>query len=232
VIILILIIAVGVFLGLLLFAGTLFAAALAAFALFLKLVLIPAVVIFGLVWLFDSALVSKSWGKVTSSGIGPWAIVVLGAVLLLFVNGSFSNSDSELNSRDRQEPGRSELRTSTAPSTVAEKDSSTLPDAAPPPAIPTPKKKVNGAANTRLAYAQLLQAVYKHEGRLISVMASGDNLDTLELSSGLIGDGTYTLDAARRETVDCSECIERMKKLGFKAVILEGTSFGEAYELN
>ena len=81
-------------------------------------------------------------------------------------------------------------------------------------------------------YAGLLEGIYKKEGRLISVTASGERHTVLELSSGLITEGSHTLDAARRETVECPECMQIMRKLGFRTLILKGTDLYQSWDVS
>ena len=60
----------------------------------------------------------------------------------------------------------------------------------------------------------------------MAVRATGENFDTLELSSGLIIEGSYTLDAARE--VYSPEILKTLKHLKFKRVIIKGTESGFA----
>jgi len=76
------------------------------------------------------------------------------------------------------------------------------------PSKPTPR--VGSPENGRTNYAILLQRIYKTEGRILIVEATGERYETLELHSGLIFDGSHTLDAAEQETILCAECMKFM----------------------
>jgi hypothetical protein len=84
-------------------------------------------------------------------------------------------------------------------------------------------------AKNRIAFGKLIQTTYQAEGRLMAVRATGENFDTLELSSGLICETCSTLDAAR-EAVD-PEMLKMLKHLKFKRVLIKGTQsgFSEGY---
>lgn len=101
--------------------------------------------------------------------------------------------------------------------------------------IPTVRKdtaaRISRAERKRLEYAQRLQTLYKDEGRILTVSATGAAFDTLELSSLLMRDGSYTLRAARRETVDCPACMHMMRKLGFKTLLLRGSDGEQTYAI-
>jgi hypothetical protein len=79
-------------------------------------------------------------------------------------------------------------------------------------------------AKSRVAFAKLIQAAFQADGRLIGVAATGENFDTLELSSGLIMAGSYTLDAARE--IYGSDTLKMLKHLKFKCILLKGTELG------
>jgi hypothetical protein len=81
----------------------------------------------------------------------------------------------------------------------------------------------------RIAFAGLLQQIYKSEGRLIAVQATGDRRQTLELSSDLIFKGSNTLDAARRETILCDSCMTLMRKDGFTQILIHGSDYSESW---
>ena len=100
-----------------------------------------------------------------------------------------------------------------------------------PPKAPRQARQLTSGERARVNYAELLQAVYKKEGRYISVQATGERYDVMELSSDLIMEGSHTLDAARRETVECSECMQIMKNLGFKTLTITGTNFDESWDV-
>jgi len=97
-------------------------------------------------------------------------------------------------------------------------------------------KSGNRASNdsterARIRQAASLQAAYKREGRILNVEAVGPGHATLELSSILIMEGTHTLEAAQRETIACSACMTRFKRLGFRAVRIRGDTYDETYNL-
>ena len=83
----------------------------------------------------------------------------------------------------------------------------------------------------RLRAAEVLQRIYQKEGRPINVHAAGDGGRTLELYSGLMMEGNYTYEAARRETVDCANCVEFYRVLGFREIVLKGDGFEQVYTL-
>jgi len=83
-----------------------------------------------------------------------------------------------------------------------------------------------GSIKARQKFAVLLQTIFDKVGRPISVRATGPNQQTLLLSSGLIYEGSYNLEATRRETIDCEDCMLLMKKAGFKRLIIRGTEAG------
>lgn len=85
-------------------------------------------------------------------------------------------------------------------------------------------RKAESHLKARVKLAELLQQIYKSEGRLIKVQAVGEESRTLELSSGLMVEGSHTLDAARRETIDCADCLAMMRKSGFAKIVLRGPS--------
>jgi type III secretory pathway component EscV len=81
-------------------------------------------------------------------------------------------------------------------------------------------------AKNRIAFGKLIQTTFQTEGRRMAVRATGENFDTLELSSGLIFEGSYTLDAAR-EAVD-PDVMKMLKQLKFKRVLIKGSESGFA----
>lgn len=102
---------------------------------------------------------------------------------------------------------------------------------------PTGKSKGGNRASSdsteraRIRQAESLQAAYKNEGRILNVEAVGPGHTTLELSSLLIMEGTHTLEAAQRETIACSACMARLKRLGFRSVRIRGDTYDEIYNL-
>lgn len=113
---------------------------------------------------------------------------------------------------------------SSAPSNTPEATKQTRPETA-------AAKKVQEFVGARIAYAGFLNAFFQREGRLIHVEAAGDNQQTLDVYSGLIADGTYTLVAAR-ETVNSSEAITALRLCRFTKVIIRGSHYSEAYAVN
>jgi len=100
---------------------------------------------------------------------------------------------------------------------------------------PSQKRETPGES-ARVSFATLLNTVYQKEGRRILVEAQGEGHDVLVLSSGLIfGSNVFgrsaTLEAARRDTIDCSDCMLLLKKLKFKRVIIRGIEYQESYGL-
>lgn len=93
------------------------------------------------------------------------------------------------------------------------------------------QKRETPAERTRVSFVVLLNIKYRQEGRHIIVEAQGKDQDVLVLSSSLISDGSHTLDAARRETIDCPNCMLRLKKLKFRRVIISGEEYQESYSL-
>jgi len=102
----------------------------------------------------------------------------------------------------------------------------------------SPPKDVKGAAakakpdeflNARVKFAQLLQDIYKKEGRFITVNATGENQQTLELSSHLIDAGTHTLDAAKRETINSDYGMAIIRRSRFKEILIHGQHYTERY---
>jgi hypothetical protein len=81
----------------------------------------------------------------------------------------------------------------------------------------------------RVKLAELLQEIYKKEGRLITVKAIGNNRQTLDLFSMLISEGTHTLDAARRETVNSEYSMAIIKRSRFKEIVIHGERYSESY---
>jgi len=109
--------------------------------------------------------------------------------------------------------------------------------AAPPkPAAAKPRsrspEKADEFLGARIALAKLLQAIYSKEGRLIDVAVTGEGQYILELSSVLIGKGTYTLEAARRETIDSSSSIAVIRRARFKRIVIRGNNYSETYAVN
>jgi len=85
-------------------------------------------------------------------------------------------------------------------------------------------------AKNRIQYARLVEAAQQALGRRMSVRATGDNFETIELSSGLICETCNTLDAAR-EVVGSSEILRQLKSLKFKRVSITNpdSGFAESY---
>ena len=81
----------------------------------------------------------------------------------------------------------------------------------------------------RIALAQLLEEGLKKEGRFITVSATGDQQQTLEMSSALIGKGTNTLAAAKRETIDSEDSMALIRRVQFKKLIIKGGDYVESY---
>lgn len=81
----------------------------------------------------------------------------------------------------------------------------------------------------RIKLAELLQEIYRKEGRPITVKAIGDNRQTLDLFSALISDGTNALDAARRETVNSEYSMAIIRRSRFKQIIIHGERYSESY---
>jgi hypothetical protein len=85
-------------------------------------------------------------------------------------------------------------------------------------------------AKARIQFGKVIEGAYKGDGRLISVHATGKDFDTLELSSGLIAEGSHTLDAARE--IMGPDTVQMMKGLKFKRVAIRGISqYFEGYSL-
>lgn len=93
------------------------------------------------------------------------------------------------------------------------------------PAKPDSKRlKQDSYFGARLAFVELLQAIYDKEGRLIKVRAEGVHSDILSLESDLISNRSYTYQAARRETLDCAYCMAAIQQARFKQVVIKGSS--------
>lgn len=256
-IILIIIIAIGVCLGLLLFGGVLFAAVATLVVLLVKFVVIPVLLIAGILWLIRSVIASDAGSESRLAGpnlrsvprsdkavLPMLAILVVGGVLLwLLINRPSKKELGQPPQLDQQysattgpeQQFRSEsmlVRSESAdrailPAVTKDKVDST--------STPTVRKdtaaRISRAERKRLEYAQRLQALYKNEGRILTVSATGAGFDTLELSSPLMREGSYTLLAARRETVDCPACMHMMRKLGFRALLLKGSDGDQTYAI-
>jgi hypothetical protein len=92
------------------------------------------------------------------------------------------------------------------------------------------KKKFDEAptdAKARIQFGKVIQTAYQSDGRLMAVFATGDNYETLELSSALIFEGSNTL-AAAQETV-AAETMDMARKLGFKRILIKGTRYSVSY---
>jgi hypothetical protein len=76
----------------------------------------------------------------------------------------------------------------------------------------------------RIQFGKLIQTTFQAEARRMAVRATGEKFDTLELSSGLIFEGSHTLDSAR-EAVD-PDVMKMLKQLKFKRVLIKGTESG------
>lgn len=70
-------------------------------------------------------------------------------------------------------------------------------------------------------------SAYQSDGRRMSVSATGDKFDTLELFSALIFKGSHTLAAA--EEILGSETMKMAKQLKFKRIEIKGTRYSVAY---
>jgi len=90
------------------------------------------------------------------------------------------------------------------------------------------KAKSDESLAARIKLAELLQEIYKEEGRFITVKATGDNQQTLDLFSVLIGEGTHTLDAARRETVNSEYSMAIIRRSRFKEIVIHGERYSES----
>lgn len=99
------------------------------------------------------------------------------------------------------------------------------------PSSPVAKEPLSRAAQARVDLADSLQAALRRQGRLLAVSATGDKYDTLEFSSGLIFEGSNTLQAVHRETLLCDDCLLLYKKLGFKQIVIRGSEYHLAYSL-
>ncbi len=86
-----------------------------------------------------------------------------------------------------------------------------------------------GDTKARIQFAKLIEAAYQKDGRRIGVAATGDNYDTLELYSGLIMEGTYTLEAAREIYGD--ETMKMVRQLKFRRIVIRGTESGYSESL-
>jgi hypothetical protein len=124
-----------------------------------------------------------------------------------------------------QDTNRSGSSDQTSSSTASPKSQSS------PPEAPRQARQLSPEERARVSYAKLYQAAYKKLGRPISVQATGERYDVMELSSALITEGSHTLDAARSDTVECSECMQIIKKLGFKTLTIRGTNFDESWDV-
>lgn len=91
------------------------------------------------------------------------------------------------------------------------------------------KGKSDEFLDARIKFAQLLQDIYKKEGRFITVKATGQNQQTLELSSALIDEGTHTLDAARRETIKSEYSMAIIRRSRFKEILIHSERYTERY---
>ena len=78
----------------------------------------------------------------------------------------------------------------------------------------------------RIQFGKLIQTTFQTEGRRMAVRATGEKSETLELSSGLIFEGSHTLDAGRK-SVD-PDLMKMLKQLKFKRVLIKGTESGLA----
>ncbi len=81
----------------------------------------------------------------------------------------------------------------------------------------------------RIAFGRVIEAAFQAEGRRMSVHASGEKFDTLEISSVLIFEGSHTLDAA--QGIFGSDTMQRMKKLKFKRIQISGSRYSQSYPL-
>lgn len=85
----------------------------------------------------------------------------------------------------------------------------------------------------RVAYAGYLTVYFEKIGRqMIHVNAIGDNQQTLEVVSALIGKpfGTETHNLiSAREVVESSDSVALLKKCRFKTVVIHGTDYSETY---
>jgi hypothetical protein len=93
------------------------------------------------------------------------------------------------------------------------------------------QRPLSSKERQRKTFAELLNALYKREGRLIRVTCVGDEYERLQLNSGLIFEGSNTLAAARRETTDCAECMSIMSQLGFTEILISGEVYKEEISL-
>jgi hypothetical protein len=84
-------------------------------------------------------------------------------------------------------------------------------------------------AKKRIEFAKLIQEGYQSDVRCIGVAATGKDFDTLELSSGLIMNGTYTLDAAWE--IYGAGTLNMVKQLKFKRSTINGTEPGYSESL-
>ena len=79
------------------------------------------------------------------------------------------------------------------------------------------------ASKARINFGKVIEAAYQSDGRRMSVSATGDKFDTLELSSALIFEGSHTLAAA--EEILGSETMKMAKQLKFKRIEIKGTRY-------
>jgi len=91
------------------------------------------------------------------------------------------------------------------------------------------KAKPDEFHEARIKFAQLLQDIYKKEGRFITVKATGEDQRTLELFSALIDEGTHTLEAARRETINSEYSMAIIRRSRFKEILIHSERYSERY---
>jgi hypothetical protein len=82
-------------------------------------------------------------------------------------------------------------------------------------------------SKARINFGKVIEAAYQSDGRRMSVSATGDNFDTLELSSALIFEGSNTLAAAQE--ILATETMDMARKLGFKRILIKGTGYSVSY---
>jgi len=103
--------------------------------------------------------------------------------------------------------------------------------APPTTATESTRKPKTDAEEARIRLAALLQEILRREGRLLAVSTTGGQSQILAVSSDLFREGGDTLRAARRETIDCSDCMLLIRKLGFTQVTFTGINYNARYEL-
>jgi hypothetical protein len=91
------------------------------------------------------------------------------------------------------------------------------------------KAKSDEFLGARIKFAELLQEIYRKEGRPIAVKAIGDNRQTLDLFSVLVSGGTYALDAAKRAAVNFEYSMAIIRRSRFKQIIIHGGRYSESY---